>query len=115
MSAGDMVGWCVSLAQSVSLRASLYAYTMEARDSKDNVLYSYSGEFATEGYEPETPTSIANTTISGLQVSNGTILCNEEIRIYTPTGLDVTAQNGTLPAGVYIVRTATATQKILLP
>ena len=95
--------------------ASLYAYTMEAHDKSNNVLYSYSGEFATEGYEPEIPTSVENTTIQGLQIADGTILCNAEIRIYTPTGLDVTPQNGTLPAGVYIVRTATAAQKVLLP
>ena len=58
---------------------------------------------------------IENTTIQGLRIMDGTILCNEAFHIYTPTGLDLTAQNGALPAGVYIVRTATATQKVLLP
>ena len=67
-----------------------------------------------EGINCET-TSVENTTVDGLQVVGDRIVCNEAFRIYTITGIDYTAQNGNLPAGVYIVRTATTAQQVLLP
>ena len=60
-------------------------------------------------------TNIEKTTVEGLQVIDSKVICYEPFRIYTLAGIELTAQNGALPAGVYIVRTATATQKILLP
>ena len=42
------------------------------------------------------------------------MLCNDEFRIYDLFGRDVTDENGSL-RGIYIVKTATATTKIIVP
>ena len=64
---------------------------------------------------PSTPTAQAaitdNTT---LYADKGRILCNDEFRIYDLLGRDVTDENGSL-RGIYIVKTATATTKIIVP
>ena len=64
---------------------------------------------------PSTPTAQAaitdNTT---LYAYKGRILCDDEFRIYDLLGRDVTDENGSL-RGIYIVKTATATTKIIVP
>lgn len=63
------------------------------------------------------PTTDLDQTTADVEVysHNSTIYSNEKIvRIYTITGQDVTAENGRLAYGVYIVRTATSAQKVIV-
>ena len=58
--------------------------------------------------------AVENVTIENVFVQNGMIVAEEEISIFTVTGQNVTAQNGNLKAGVYVVRTANATAKVIV-
>ena len=113
--------------------ASKYNYQMVAMDKKGNELVSYKGVFATNGYEgslddeeggesgevgdsgeegddsgeegDDAETSVeeilANANIT---ISEGTISCPDaEFTIYNVAGQNVTALNGSLTPGVYVV------------
>ncbi len=100
--------------------ASKYNYQMVAMDKKGNELVSYKGVFATNGYEGSlddeegddsaeegggVETSVeeilANANIT---ISEGTISCsNADFTIYNVAGQNVTALNGSLTPGVYVV------------
>lgn len=58
-------------------------------------------------------TGIEQTVIQGLRIVDGTVVCTEPFAVYDLNGCDVTTQNGNLK-GTFIVRTATAAQKVLL-
>lgn len=58
--------------------------------------------------------AVENVTIENVFVQNGMIVAEEEVSIFTVTGQNVTAQNGNLKAGVYVVRTANATTKVIV-
>ena len=90
--------------------ASKYAYSMVAMDKKGNELQSYKGTFTTNGYVPgpgeeDEPTSIIGTLAdANITISNGHITCPDtEFAIYNTIGQDVTAFNGSLQPGVYLV------------
>ena len=90
--------------------ASKYAYSMVAMDKKGNELQSYKGTFTTNGYVPgpgeeDEPTSITeNLADANITISNGHITCPDtEFAIYNTIGQDVTAFNGSLQPGVYLV------------
>lgn len=53
-------------------------------------------------------------TPSGLEVVNGRVLSEQPIRIYNIIGQDMTAYNGSLPTGTYIVRTEKAMVKVFV-
>ena len=66
-------------------------------------------------YTAFAPTDIAPTHNDTplIYAHDGRIAASEPLRIYTLTGIDVTALNGSLK-GVYIVKTATKTLKIFV-
>lgn len=66
-------------------------------------------------YTPtENPTSVENITINNIFVQNGMIMADEEIAIFTITGQNVTDMNGNLAKGVYVVKSANATAKVIV-
>ena len=89
--------------------ASKYAYSMVAMDKKGNELQSYKGTFTTNGYVPgpgeeDEPTFITETLAdANITVSGGTISADADFSIYNTIGQDVTAFNGSLQPGVYLV------------
>ena len=66
-------------------------------------------------YTPtENPTSVENITINNIYVQDGMIIADEEISIFTITGQNVTDMNGNLAKGVYVVKVANATAKVVV-
>ena len=53
-------------------------------------------------------------TIENIYTYNGTIMADSDIQIFTITGQNVTNMNGNLQNGVYIVKTANATAKVVI-
>lgn len=60
------------------------------------------------------PSALENTTIANIYTQNGMIVADEEISIFSITGQNVTALNGNLKNGVYIVKSANATAKVVI-
>lgn len=60
------------------------------------------------------PSALENTTIANIYTQNGMIVADEEITIFSITGQNVTALNGNLKNGVYIVKSANATAKVVI-
>jgi hypothetical protein len=60
------------------------------------------------------PTALGNTTINNIYTLNRMIVADEEISIFTITGQNVTDFNGNLENGVYIVKSANATTKVVV-
>ena len=89
--------------------ASKYAYSMVAMDKKGNELQSYKGTFTTNGYVPgpgeedEPSAIIENLADANITVSGGMISADKEFSIYNTLGKDVTALNGSLQPGIYVV------------
>ncbi len=100
--------------------ASKYAYSMVAMDKKGNELQSYKGTFTTNGYVPgpgeeDEPTSITETLAdANITVSGGTISADTDFTIYNTIGRDVTAQNGSLTPGVYVVKVGDDIAKVMV-
>ena len=100
--------------------ASKYAYSMVAMDKKGNELQSYKGTFTTNGYVPgpgeeDEPTSITETLAdANITVSGGTISANADFSIYNTIGQDVTAFNGSLQPGVYLVSIENDIVKVMI-
>ena len=82
--------------------ASKYDYVIEAKDKVGNVLKSYKGTFTTNGYNSDT--AILETLAdANITVSGGMISADKEFSIYNTLGKDVTALNGSLQPGIYVV------------
>ena len=82
--------------------ASKYDYVIEAKDKVGNVLKSYKGTFTTNGYNSDT--AILETLAdANITVSGGMISADKEFSIYNTLGKDVTALNGNLQPGIYVV------------
>ena len=101
--------------------ASKYNYQMTAVDEKGNEITSYKGVFATNGYEgsldeEDVPTDvIENLADANITVSGGLITCPDaEFAIYNTLGQDVTAYNGSLQPGVYVVSIAEDVVKVMM-
>lgn len=62
--------------------------------------------------DPETNVEYAE--IGNIYTENGLIVVEDEFQIFTITGQNVTAMNGNLAAGVYVVRTANAASKVVV-
>lgn len=60
------------------------------------------------------PSALENTTIANIYTQNGMIVADEEITIFSITGQNVTALNGNLKNGVYIIKSANATAKVVI-
>ena len=87
-----------------------YGYSIEAMDADKCVIESFEGDFVTKGEA----TDVEESTASKVIVSDGAISCDADFAIYNISGLDVTAQNGNLTPGVYVVTTTTETVKVLV-
>ena len=75
-----------------------YGYTLEAKDSENKVLDTYTGTFTTG-----TPTAVEEVSDASISVSDGTISCDADFSIYNTTGQNVTSLNGSLQSGIYVV------------
>ena len=75
-----------------------YGYTLEAKDSENKVLDTYTGTFTTG-----TPTAVEEVNAASISVSDGTISCDADFSIYNTVGQDVTSLNGSLQSGIYVV------------
>ena len=53
-------------------------------------------------------------TTENIYTYNGTIMADSDIQIFTITGQNVTDMNGNLQNGVYVVKTANATTKVVI-
>lgn len=62
----------------------------------------------------EFPTSVENVAISNIYTENGMVVADCEISIFNIAGQDVTAMNGRLENGVYIVKTANSAVKVVV-
>ena len=87
-----------------------YGYSIEAKDADKCVIESFEGGFATKGGV----TNVEETTSTSISAFDGAISCDTDFAIYNISGLDVTAQNGNLTPGVYVVTTTTETVKVLV-
>ena len=87
-----------------------YGYVIEAKDADKCVIEDFEGGFATKG----DATDVEESTASKVIVSDGTISCDVDFTVYNISGLDVTAQNGNLTPGVYVVSTTNETIKVLV-
>ena len=103
--------------------ASKYKYQMTAIDKKGNEITSYKGVFATNGYEgsleddeEDEPTDVVETLAdANITISDGLITCQDaEFTIYNTLGQDVTAYNGSLQPGVYVVSIAEDFIKVMM-
>jgi hypothetical protein len=93
--------------------ASKYSYSIVAKDEKGNELESYNGTFTTNGYSEET--AILETLAdANIIVTGGTISADTDFIIYNTLGQDVTAYNGSLQPGVYVVSIAEDVVKVMV-
>lgn len=65
-------------------------------------------------YTSKTMVNIENVTIDQIYTIGNEIFANTNIRIYSITGQDVTDLNGNLQNGVYIVKSANTTTKVII-
>jgi hypothetical protein len=85
--------------------ATTYNYTMVALDINKNALKTYKGSFITNSDVEDTPTSLIEKQVdANIFISKGQIqVIGTDFRIYNMIGVDVTANNGNLTPGIYLV------------
>ncbi len=94
--------------------ASKYSYSIVAKDEKGNELESYNGTFTTNGYS-EVTAILETLADANITISGGLITCSDaEFTIYNTLGQDVTAYNGSLQPGVYVVSIAEDVVKVMM-
>lgn len=59
-------------------------------------------------------TALQSASVENIYAYQGTVVAPEAARIYSLTGQDVTSQNGHLQNGIYVVRTANKTVKVVV-
>lgn len=100
-------------------QGSKYSYEMTALSASEEVLEYYAGAFITNGYEEgdDDVTTSVDEAMSDviISASSGLITCSEaNILIYNVSGQNVTAQNGALTSGVYMVQVGDAYVKVMM-
>ena len=88
-----------------------------SKEGKYNITFSFDPtvpELKAIATNAEEPVSIDNIAINNLYANNGTIYSETDITIYSITGQNVTNLNGNLENGVYIVKTANTTTKVII-
>ena len=63
---------------------------------------------------PKDPVNVENAVVANIYTLGGMIVAEGEMEIFTVTGQNVTDMNGNLANGVYVVRTANATAKVVV-
>ncbi len=63
---------------------------------------------------PASATALQGVAVASIYAHEGTVVAPEAARIYSLTGQDVTSQNGHLQNGIYVVRTANKTVKVVV-
>ena len=58
--------------------------------------------------------AVENVTVANVYTEGGLVVAEGEFQIFTVTGQNVTAQNGNLAQGAYIVKVANATAKVIV-
>lgn len=58
--------------------------------------------------------AVENVTVANVYTEGGLVVAEGEFQIFTVTGQNVTAQNGNLAQGAYIVKVANATAKVII-
>ena len=58
--------------------------------------------------------AVENVTVANVYTEGGLVVAEGEFEIFTVTGQNVTAQNGNLAQGAYIVKFAGATAKVIV-
>ena len=86
-----------------------YAYLLEAKSSNNEVIDTYTGTFTTG-----TPTAVEEVSAASIKVSEGTISADADFSIYNTVGQDVTALNGALQSGIYVVAIGEDKVKVML-
>ena len=62
----------------------------------------------------EFPVAVENVYVNNIYTENGLVVADSEFAIFTITGQDVTAMNGRLENGIYIVKTAKSAVKVVV-
>jgi hypothetical protein len=88
-------------------------YTIVAYSEKFDLASDYAIAVCVVGGSGEA-TSIENVTVLNVYVSNGTIIADSNIEIFTITGQNVTDNNGSLATGVYVVKGAGSAIKVVV-
>lgn len=86
-----------------------YGYTLEAKDSENKVLDTYTGTFTTGA-----PTAVEEVNAASIKVLDGTISADADFSIYNLAAQDVTALNGSLQPGVYVVSVNNKSVKVMV-
>ena len=63
---------------------------------------------------PKDPVNVENAVVANIYTLGGMIVAEGEMEIFTVTGQNVTDMNGNLEKGIYVVRTANATAKVVV-
>ena len=63
---------------------------------------------------PKDPVNVENAVVANIYTLGGMIVAEGEMEIFTVTGQNVTDMNGSLEKGIYVVRTANATAKVVV-
>ena len=88
-----------------------------AKNGKYNITFTFDPakpELKAFATNTEEPVSVNNININNIYVDNKTIYSEIDITIYSITGQNVTNLNGNLKNGVYIVKAANATTKVIV-
>ena len=88
-----------------------------SKEGKYNITFSFDPtvpELKVIATNAEEHVSVDNIAINNLYANNGTIYSETDITIYSITGQNVTNLNGNLENGVYIVKTANTTTKVII-
>ncbi len=96
--------------------ASVYNYTMVALDKNGKTLQTSKGSFVTNSDVEDTPTSLIEKQVDAkILLSKGQIqVVGTDFRIYNMIGVDVTANNGNLIPGIYLVSINSNIDKVMV-
>jgi hypothetical protein len=106
----------VMISETTTVKAIIVIYDDETgsfiKDIKGN--YVVSAITSATYTKKDITVALENAEIANIFIQNGMIVVDGEYAIYTITGQNVTDMNGNLANGVYVVRTANTTTKVVI-